>query len=729
MDSEKNLYREGSRVRKEKYIASFALFTLVFLFSCFLLRTKLTYLEFKQFNTSEDEYITVENIGDTLVQEFEMPYELVNSISLQVNTFAQDNNSVWEFQLIEADTNKVVYEDEFGASLLADGEYNRIKFGRNIKVSKGGHYFFRIVAKDASSIYKLGFYCSDKLEEDAAGLNLNGEALDSGLCFQVYGGDVDVWWCGFAAVLFAIACGFLARCYAVEKAGNKIKDDWLVWAIVVAVISFILLAPFATAGEFSDESDNMYGGMIIAQGGVLYRDYVTQHTPFSYYLCAVFALLGAGSVQQFRLSFYLMEAIIWGLAYIRHSKYFGRKIMLLLPAAEIIGVCSVLIPYGTQLLSDRIQGICMVLLLLELLRYIEDKRLDWGRCIIVSCCIWGSFGAAFVSIFALIWVGLVVLILEVKYWCEHGKVKLTALINRYYKLVISVIVPLLCAVLYFQVNHALGDAFEQFYTFNREVYPQYNSGLGDSSIVRPFIEAVCYFFSIMASNFNAAMTLSITNAQVIQLAIMVSATAVLVVLFFKKQYWQVISLAAVLIFSATRGYFFHGIAAWYVAILIIVLGLKNGKGKISRLGILVAGILVVVLLDIYADEAKNNLLSEQQPISDMESAVILFTENDEDKDVYFDALASGVPASLYYFYKGRYPVNRVIFMLPWYMDWYEQDDIEAMKEKRPRVVMYGEEGGVWGYTNYSVAFAEEVKKYYVRAGEEGWTTALWIRKD
>lgn len=64
-------------------------------------------------------------------------------------------------------------------------------------------------------------------------------------------------------------------------------------------------------GTFTDECDNIRGGILIAKGRVLYRDYYTQHTPFGYYLCAFFAWLGAKSIQQFRLLYYLFSAILW----------------------------------------------------------------------------------------------------------------------------------------------------------------------------------------------------------------------------------------------------------------------------------------------------------------------------------------------------------------------------------------------------------------------------------
>ena len=207
---------------------------------------------------------------------------------------------------------------------------------------------------------------------------------------------------------------------------------------------------------------------------------------------------------------------------------------------------------------------------------------------------------------------------------------------------------------------------------------------------------------------------------------MIFATTSIIILFTKKHFWEAFSLLLVLTFSATRGYGFHGIAAWYVAVMIVVLFIEDIKNALPKLGIPVMGLSAIVLLSTFIVAVGNNLLYEQSPISDMESEVILLTETDKNKDIYLDVWTSG---SLYYFYKDRYPVNCALFMLPWYMDWYEQDNISALKEEKPRVVIYNEDEDTWGHTHYSVAFAEELKANYTRAGEDGWMYSLWIRNE
>lgn len=50
---------------------------------------------------------------------------------------------------------------------------------------------------------------------------------------------------------------------------NKYRFDFIVYFILYA---FILILLFVGNWDFVDENDNFLGGMVIANGGLLYRD-------------------------------------------------------------------------------------------------------------------------------------------------------------------------------------------------------------------------------------------------------------------------------------------------------------------------------------------------------------------------------------------------------------------------------------------------------------------------
>ena len=317
------------------------------------------------------------------------------------------------------------------------------------------------------------------------------------------------------------------------------------------------------------------------------------------------------------------------------------------------------------------------------------------------------------------------IIIETKYW-KHEKegIEFKSILLRYYKLFIAVFVPLICAILYFKLNHSLRRAVDQFYTFNREVYPEY-TGLG-RNIAQPLINAIQNFFGIIANNFNSIIKAEASNTVILQLAIAVFATVEIVILAMKKKNTESFVLFMSMCCSATRGYGFHGLAAWYVAIMIIIIEFEPMKTTLSKkVSIPALCVISIILISTYIGSVGNNLLYKQPGISPLESEVIKRTE-DGDK-IFYDAYCC---ETLYFMYKNRFPVNRAVYMLPWYMDWYEQDNIDDLLIGEPKVAVYAENINTWGYTYYMRALLTTLQDNYSRISDnpdDGWKYKLWIK--
>lgn len=467
--------------------------------------------------------------------------------------------------------------------------------------------------------------------------------------------------------------------------------------MIIFFLVVLLMNTFSVGTIFTDENDNLRGGMIIANGGVLYRDYVVQHTPVAYYLCAIFAFLGAGSLAQFRMSYYMFIALVFALLYYRHSDYYGSKKMTMLPMLECIFITSIIYPQGYQVLSDGIQGLCMITLLFEFLRYYKDKKLDWFRCIIISMCVWGSFGSAFISIYAIIWIILVVLGIEI-YDGIKNKITFRGVIVRYYKLLVCSIVPLVVAIIYFKAKDSLYVAFEQFYLFNREVYPDYY-GMGDN-LLYPVINAVKYFFGLVVDNFGLILAAKATSVSILELIIVSMTIIILTTLFTKKRYVEFGLIFTVICCSATRGYNFHGTAAWYIVIMIIVMFYDEFVVLYKpNLCMPLISIVFIYMIGMYIMRVCDNLTYEEQPVSDIESMIVYETEPNE--GIIIDAYCCD---SIYLLYKDRYPLNRAVYMLPWYMDWYEEWVVDDLDKYMPEIVVYNESQSVWGIRNTLMFF-------------------------
>lgn len=684
--------------------------------------SKLTYLEYVYDTEISEDSVELKNEADVIEQEFVPAYDILHGVAVKIGTFNRDNNSLWKIEIISKDTNKVIYSKQYNASLIEDNSFHLFEFDKNLRVDKEEIYVLRISPDKVNENTCISFYVGSG--SDKNGMVLNGIPGEKSLCFAEYGGDTDYWWISYCFVIALIISAAVLRGCSLASNSRKLLSDKLLGGMLVFFLVLLLLNSFSVAGAFTDEFDNIRGGMIIARGGVLYKDYVTQHTPVMYYLCGFFALLGAGSVEQFRLSYYLLEALIWGLLYIRHEQFFGKKKMLILPVLECMFVSSVLGNYqGYMVLSDGMQGLCTVALLLEFIRYYNDRKIDWSRSAVVSLTVCGSIGSAFISVYAIVIAAISFICLEVR-WNIKNHSRIKDILKRYYAFLISLSIPFVASVVYFKMNNALKLAFEQAYVFNREVYSNYTS-IGDN-IFEPFIKSEQNFFGIIADDLMAIINSSANTAVVLQLVIVVISTAVIVSMCIKKRFIESITLFLVMMFSGSRGYGFHGIAAWFVAIMIIALfGEPLLRSGFKRFAVPFCAVLGIFMVSIFARAAGDNLLYEQRPVSEMESWIISNTKDGE--KVLIDAYCCD---SVYLLYKDRYPANRLCYMLAWYMDWYEQDTIDDLINNDPEIVIYAPDITVWEYQYYSNAFRNELEKNYTQLSQEtedDWKSYIWIR--
>ena len=81
--------------------------------------------------------------------------------------------------------------------------------------------------------------------------------------------------------------------------GRAARRYTLILGGLYAVAAGLLFA--SRIREFADETDNLLGGLLLSRGARLYVDYFSNHMPLAYYVAAVPALLGASSLEQFRI--------------------------------------------------------------------------------------------------------------------------------------------------------------------------------------------------------------------------------------------------------------------------------------------------------------------------------------------------------------------------------------------------------------------------------------------
>lgn len=700
-----------------------ALVVILLIGGFFMASGRLTYIEKTVLNDQEGQNIAVMD-GETLIeQEIRMPYELFWGIDVKTGTYGRNNYSFWELCIREKESGKEIYRWEYNASQVSDGENYFCSVKRPVKVEKGNIYTVSIRSKDATGNSALSFYASEGDNYEDGKLFVNGKEQDGDLCVRVYGGERDSFWGFFYFLIAGSATGILAYAlFCIHNKRHAQRAGRLLGALGVACIYMILMYVFTreNMGNFTDECDNIRGGILIAKGKVLYRDYYTQHTPFGYYLCAFFAFLGAKSVQQFRLLYYFLSAVLWGGLYYRHCNFFGRVKMFLLPIAQVIIIMPMFFQ-ASKILGDNIQGFCMVVLVMEYIRYWQDGELGKGRCAIVAACIFSGIASAFVSVFAIAPIAAGVFLKEVLLWKERERINGKSIAARYGFLLAAACLPFAVSVLYFMANHAMGKMYLMAYRFNTMVYNNYQDQYGKIKW-KPFFLGIKNFFLAIGDNFNAMLTAAGGDTAVIQLFLAVGAVAAL--LLWRKEMGKkegaAASLALFLCMSGngTRsGTDFHSAALWNIALALIVLvGMEKdfarkgiGEGK----QVFLAAFIGCYLIKPYAAMTADHMVYYPEAVAGVDEQIVAMTEPGE--EIFMDAY---VHDSIYLLYKERYPANRNCYLLPWYMDWFEYDTLEDLEEKKPRIAVYRPGTEVYGQTGFCPVLDMVIQGRYERMSED-----------
>ena len=567
---------------------------------------------------------------------------------------------------------------------------------------------------------------------------------------RVYGGARDL-----LAIIWAIAeevllLGLLIYALRAYRAGVDLLDKHIFLAILLAVVSFsiryVLTTNLAPTG--ADEKEVLLAAFVQRGGGVLYRDFVTLHMPFTYWLTGLYAFFGATTAVHFRLFFQLTFCVVWSLVYYRHRRSGVRY------AAALMSVLWGPVTYlfigesAFHVLPDQLAALAMAVLFLELHGYSRDHRLRIGRAAVMSACIFFGIQSSILVIFPLIAVLVFLVAEELRYSRKRLRRPPRGYYRRRYIWPAGIIAAaFVIAWIVMAIQGALGEAFAQTLRFTTDTYTKY-IGYGGTPL-RFLVSGFANIGQLFTSTFSGGFEGELISARVVQCFLVLGAAAAAV--FEGRRYGWPRAVTILFLFetlAARNAVRFHSLMFWAVILLFLltripelsageeVLPVRRRKGqpvspeeqepsaKAARSRLpwkvrfwlaLAGGLLFLAIFIIpYISMTFRSLSAGPMQVSAAELAAVRRTQ--PGKTVFID---TNVLKSCYVLSKGRLPVNRACSVLPWYCEVYENEMVEVLRDKAPDVMLYRTKPVVWEYSGYANALDETANALYSPGGAEG----------
>ena len=498
------------------------------------------------------------------------------------------------------------------------------------------------------------------------------------------------------------------------------NSRWVAQVFFVCV--FALYMTLMPEPYFTDEQDVFYGGYNVVMSGDVYANYLSQHMPFSYYMAALPALLGARTVYQFRLGFYLMLSGIWTAVFVRHRKRLNPLWLALIPVIFILQLY--FHDYATTMISDHWQGIGLAMILLELVRYGEEPRITPGMAGMISLGIVLSFGTTFLSAYPLLILFLGVVAMQAVQAARKER-KLPEMLKEDLRLTLICLCPFLLLALWYLASGNLANAFGGAYELNVGIYSKYLDGFGTDaggSFFATFPRWIQYQGK-GAGYLNAAGW-----RWALQIWAQTAALLVFVVCLFKekKRIAGITFLLAVILTGVRAFDGFHG--APYMAVTCIPMAFcldgalsffmekRSWRRALPAAAALACALALAVPVVIAARgliHVPRLLAGEKYRESNREVLEILAEpgERIHTGDLSYSemivmrnnlTLDPGSPA----------------IANPWFYEYYGEQELTALKENQTRLLVLEPDGSLWGHyvRDYAKDFVQYAEEHYTPVG-------------
>lgn len=293
-------------------------------------------------------------------------------------------------------------------------------------------------------------------------------------------------------------------------------------AIVLFFAYFFVQMIFINVFVFgSDEEDIMLGGKAIARGYFLYKDFLSQHMPISYYISAIFELVGAHSLYQQRVCYYLLFSLLWVLIYLNYRDE-NNKIALICYPFILLSIASTY-ELGNTIISEHLAGVGFVILVLEYRIFTLFRNLRYRDYFLISLALLLTIGTIFIAVFGVAVICVGVFLKEIrniiKNSIQDNWIKPESI--GVFKLLMIVGAPWIVLLIYYKITKCIHLFYYSAYEINRTIYPKY-IGFGDS-VFQTIISSPGSFYNYCTQGIVPTETISIYSiAQIILVLLMIA---------------------------------------------------------------------------------------------------------------------------------------------------------------------------------------------------------------
>ena len=506
-------------------------------------------------------------------------------------------------------------------------------------------------------------------------------------------------------------------------------------AVVLAGILLVLHLPYYSQPTFLDEFDNMIGGNVVAHGGAIYVDYLSQHTPVAYWISALGHLVGAEYFGGQRLFGFAVFSVLLAALYARNARQFGR-----VPLIIVVVLVSTMHFYNPELsytvLSDNYQAIMCLFLLFEVVGMGIRRDTSLHRWIIMGVASAFSFGVAFVSAYFI--AGAVVTAAVLTIVNARRDLRGVGAWARFVALRAGVfLAPFAVLVGVLWATGGLAGAYEQAYVLNRTAYANYLGGFG-SSVVTPLYAG---FQEIWLHLIGVPQTFQVNPVAGFREGIALAALIVLTAILIRLRPVLGVGIVWMASLSATRGWtgfhaqplwaFMIGVLGILVCFTLVALKTRARPVLVPRIGAVLLSAAIVLATVPYVVTTYDSRATFMDPIAfpNPNRTEVIRTLVPE-AGVYGEL---GVNNAYDFVVTRRMPAGGFSGVVPWFSDMMDDEMAERLRADDPILIFSDESNDVWGFNviDNAPALEEVIDEGYTRVdlSELGVPEGVYIRTD